>query len=237
MSEWKAKRFWKETAVMEAEGGYSIALDGRPVRTPSKAMLTMPTRAMAEAAAREWDAQTDVIDPRTMPVTRAVNTAIDRVVPEFEAVAEIISEYGATDLLCYRADAPDELVQRQSDQWDPLLDWADEALGARLKPVEGVMHVEQDRAALERLAEQVRALDAYRLTAFHDLVSLSGSLILGFAVTEKARSPDEAWQISRIDENWQLEQWGDDEEAAAMAEAKRLTFLDAARFFQLSETD
>ena len=233
MTEWKMKRFWRETAVIEEAGLFAIALDGERVRTPGKAPLRLPSRAMAEAARDEWEAQQDVINPHAMPVTRVANTAIDKVALEAEAVAAHLTEYGGTDLLCYRAEAPEPLVRRQAEGWDPLLDWAAEALGARLAVGTGVMHVAQDPVALGRLGAQVRALDPFRLTAFSDLVTLSGSLVIGFAVTEGARSPEAAWALSRIDEDWQTEQWGEDEEAGRQAGLKRAAFLEAARIFRL----
>ena len=233
MTEWKAKRFWDNAAVSETDGGFGVGLDGRPVRSPAKTPLIVPTLALAEEIAAEWQAQHDVIDPRSMPFTRSANAALDKVAPQFEEVAGLIADYGGTDLLCYRADHPQELIDRQAAQWDPVLDWAAVALGVRLRVGTGVMHVSQDQAALDRLAAQVRVLDPFRLTAFHDLVGLSGSLILGFAVTEGFRGADEAWSLSRIDEKWQAEKWGEDEEAADIMEAKRLAFLHAARFFAL----
>jgi chaperone required for assembly of F1-ATPase len=234
MSEWRMKRFWTEAAPVETGGGWGIALDGRPVRTPAKALLELPTRALAEAAAAEWNAQKEVVDPGAMPVTRTGNSAIDKVAPQFAEVARLTADYGGTDLVCYRAGEPPGLVQRQTAAWDPLLDWAAETLRARLLPVAGVMFQPQDARALERLHEQVRALDPWRLTAFSDLVALSGSLVLGFAVVHGARDADEAWSLSRIDEDWQVEQWGEDEEAAEMAEVKRAAFLDAAGFIRLA---
>ncbi|SLN67835.1 ATP12 family chaperone protein [Roseisalinus antarcticus] len=235
MTEWAFKRFWKSAQVVEEGDAFAITLDGRPVRTPAKAPLHLPTRAMADAVAAEWDAAPEVIDPRIMPATRAANAAIDKVIPQFDEVAGLISDYGGTDLLCYRAAAPQRLADRQAEAWDPLLDWAAEALGARLVAVPGVMHIPQDAAALQRLDGQVRAFDPFRLTAFSDLVGLSGSLVLGFAVTARVRIPDDVWTISRIDEDWQIEQWGEDEEAAESAENKRAAFLRAAEFFQLAE--
>ncbi|KAA9010635.1 ATP12 family chaperone protein [Histidinibacterium aquaticum] len=234
MSEWKLKRFWTEAAVVEAERGYEVRLDGRQVRTPAKAALRLPNRALAEASAEEWNAQEGAVDPMTMPVTRAANSAIDKVIPQFDEVAEMIAEYGGTDLLCYRAETPDELVRRQQDGWDPLLDWAAERLGARLRTGAGVMYVPQDPDAIGRLDAQVRALDPFRLTPFADLVSLSGSLVLAFAVAEGARAPADAWALSRIDEDWQIEQWGEDTEASEAAAVKRAAFLDAARIFDLA---
>jgi len=234
MSEWRMKRFWTEAAPTQTPGGWGIVLDGRPVRTPAKALLELPTRALAEAAAEEWNAQQEVVEPGAMPVTRAGNSAIDKVRPQFDEVARLTADYGGTDLLCYRAEEPPELVRRQTAGWDPLLDWAAGTLGARLLPVAGVMFQPQDARALDRLHGEVRALDPWRLTAFSDLVALSGSLVIGFAVALAALDPDEAWRRSRIDETWQAEQWGEDEEAAEAADIKRLAFLDAACFLRLA---
>ncbi|RMD94993.1 MAG: ATPase [Alphaproteobacteria bacterium] len=234
MSLWKPKRFWKETNVAEAEGGgFTVLLDTRPVRTPAKAPMTIPTRALAEAVAEEWEAQEGEVRPETMPLTRMVNSAIDMVSQRHGEVADMLAAYGETDLLCHRAEAPAELVRRQEERWDPLLDWAAEALGARLVPVTGVIASEQDPQALAELKRQTHALDAFELAAFHDLVSLTGSLILGFAAARGVRTAEEIWALSRIDEDWQAELWGEDEEAAEQAELKRRAFLDAHRAFLL----
>ncbi|MDF1728242.1 MAG: ATPase, partial [Sulfitobacter sp.] len=156
-----------------------------------------------------------------------------RVVPQHGAVADMLAAYGDSDLLCYRAERPEELVARQRAHWDPLLDWAAETLGARLVPVEGVMHAPQDPEALARLRARAHDQSAFELAAFHDLVSLSGSLIIGFAVTHGHQEPESLWNISRLDEAWQAEQWGKDEEAEAMAAIKRESFLHGARMFAL----
>ncbi|MEQ8899082.1 MAG: ATP12 family protein [Roseovarius sp.] len=234
MSEWKAKRFWKEAQVVEADGGFAVELDGRPVRTPLKSAMTLPSRAMAEAVAAEWDAQEGEIRPLAMPVTRAANAAIDKVTVQREEVAEMLAAYGDSDLLCYRADSPQELIERQAEAWDPLLDWADATFGARLIPVEGVMHAPQNPKALERLAEPVRAMEPFRLTAFHDLVAISGSLVLGLAAIHEVREIGEIWRLSRVDETWQEEQWGIDEEARAQAAVKESDFYAAKRFHDLA---
>ena len=233
MSEWKAKRFWKQASATQTDGGWQVLLDGRPVRTPAKAALLLPSRALAEAVAAEWDAQEERIDPRAMPATRTANSAIDKLALQREEVAEMLASYGASDMLCYRAETPAELVARQAAEWDPLLDWAETAYGARLRPTAGIMPVTQDAAALERLAAPVREMEPFALAAFHDLVALSGSLVLALAVVADRLDPEEAWRLSRIDEEWQIEQWGEDEEAEAMAQVKRAAFLDAARFWKL----
>lgn len=237
MSEWKAKRFWKAAAVVQAEGGFAVELDGRGVKTPAKQALHLPTRAMAEAVAVEWDAQENIINPNTMPVTKTANAAIDKVMVQHAEVADMLAAYGDSDLLCYRADAPEELVARQIELWDPMLDWAEERLGARLLPRTGVMHIPQDPKAVGLLRDQTHALDPFELAAFHDLVSLSGSLVLGFAASRSARPAEELWNISRLDELWQEEQWGEDEDATALALIKRDAFLHAVRMFGLTQTD
>jgi chaperone required for assembly of F1-ATPase len=237
MSEWKAKRFWKAAAVVQAERGFAVELDGRGVKTPAKQALHLPTRAMAEAVALEWDAQENIINPNTMPVTKTANAAIDKVMVQHGEVADMLAAYGDSDLLCYRAEAPEELVARQIEQWDPMLDWAEERLAARLLPRTGVMHIPQDPKAVGLLRDQTHALDPFELAAFHDLVSLSGSLVLGFAAARGARPADELWNISRLDELWQEEQWGKDEDATALALIKRDAFLHAVRMFGLAQAD
>lgn len=234
MTEWRRRRFWTAADATARDGGFGIALDGRPVHTPAKAPLTLPTRALAAAIAAEWQAQGGEVDPRTMPLTRWANAAIDKVTPQRAAVAAMLAAYGDADATCYRADSPADLVARQAAAWDPLLDWAASALGARLRPVTGVMHRPQDGAALARLGARVDALDIWALTALHDLVGLSGSLVIGFAALHRRHPPDTLWRLSRIDETWQAERWGVDDEAAAAAARKRSDFLEAQRFHDLS---
>ena len=233
MSGWAPKRFWKEAKVVEAEGGYTVSLDGRAVKTPAKAPLVVPARAMAEAIAAEWDAQAEKIDPNTMPVTRGANSAIDKVARQHAEVAELIAAYGGTDLLCYRAEAPEPLVARQAAGWDPLLDWAAAELGARLTVTAGVIPVAQPAPAQAALAARVAAMDPWELAALHDLVGITGSLVLGLAVALGRIDAATAWDLARIDEAWQIEQWGEDEEAAEQAAFKRAALLDAERFWQL----
>ncbi len=233
MSEWAQKRFWKETGVLELEGGFGIGLDGRQVKTPAKAALAVPTRGLAEAIAAEWDAQVELVNPSTMPMTRMANSAIDKVTHQRAEVADLLADYGDSDLLCYRAEGPEGLVARQAEAWDPLLDWADQTFGARLEPRNGIMPQPQEPQALAVLRDEVHRLDAFTLAVFHDLVSLSGSLIIGFAALRGQSSGDRLWAISRIDEIWQEEQWGEDEEAQETAEIKKTAFLDALNFHAL----
>lgn len=230
MNEWAPRRFWTEVEVAPEGGAFAVTLDGCPVRTPRKARLLVPTRAFAEAVAEEWRAQEDVVDPRAMPATRLANAALDTVRASREEVVDALAGYGATDLLCYRAERPEALARRQGAGWDPLLAWAAEALGADLAVARGVMPVPQPPAGLARLRERVAAFDDFGLAAFHDLVALSGSLVLALAVAMGRLDPEEAWRLSRLDEDHQIEEWGEDEEAAEAAARRRAAFLDAARF-------
>lgn len=233
MSGWTAKRFWKAATAEPCEGGYTVRLDGRAVKTPAKAAVVVPTLALAQAAAVEWDAQAGVITPDTMPVTRAINSAIDKLLVQFDEVVDLLAAYGASDLLCYRATGPEGLVTLQAVGWDPLLDWAARELGTPLVTTAGIIHIDQPPGSIARLHALTAAFDTFRLAAFHDLVAISGSLILALAVTHGRLSPEEAFDLSRIDEAWQVEIWGVDEEAAVLEAARRQAFLEAARFHAL----
>lgn len=234
MSEWKIRRFWTEAKTERTNGGFAILLDSRPVRTPAKQSLVVPTEALAAAIAKEWQAQEGEVDPNAMPFTRTANSAIDKVAAQQGQVADMLAAYGDSDLLCYRAQSPEALVKRQAQCWDPALDWAARVLGARLTPTTGLIHVAQPPEALQALSKHVHRLTHFELAAFHDLVTLTGSLILGFAAARAWRDGDAIWEISRIDEIWQAEQWGQDEEAAALADSKRRAFLTALKFFDFS---
>ena len=234
MSEWKAKRFWKEALVTEAEGGFTVTLDGRAVKTPAKTLLVVPTQTFAEAIAAEWGAQDDVIDPLSMPFTRSANAALDKVAVQHAEVADMLAAYGDSDLLCYRAEFPDVLVARQAAQWDPMLDWAEKTLSVRLETRSGVMHAPQAPQALAELAQRVHRMSSFELAGFHDLVSLSGSLILAFAAALDHKPAKAIWDISRLDEIWQAEEWGQDDEAEATAALKEAAFLHAKQVFDLS---
>jgi len=233
MSDWKAKRFWKDAAVVEVDGGFTVELDGRRVKTPAKRALTLPTRAMADAVAAEWQAQDKQIDPRTMPVTKTANAAIDKVAVQKDEVVEMLAAYGDSDLLCYRAESPEELVARQSTLWDPMLAWAEGCLNVKLEPRKSIIHAPQAPEALVELHRRTAELDPFELAAFHDQVSLTGSLVLGFAALKQAFDPEEIWALSRLDENWQAEQWGRDDIAEAEAEIKRRAFLHACAMIVL----
>ena len=233
MSDWRPRRFWTEVTVVETDIGHGIVLDGRPVKTPAKAPVAVPTRAMAEAIAEEWRAVEKIIDPSAMPVTRAANAAIDKVAIQFDEVAEMLAGYGGSDLLCYRAEAPEELCDRQRLNWDPLLEWAAETFGARLRLAQGVMPVAQPPEALERLRTATRDQGVFQLTALHDLVTITGSLVLGLAVSRGRIEADRAFDLSRLDEDWQIERWGADTEAMATTDIERGQLKDAANLYAM----
>lgn len=234
MTEWKAKRFWTDATVEPVGDGWAVRLDGRPVRTPSKAELVLPSEALARGMAAEWDAQQEVIAPLTMPLTRAANTTVDKVLPQVEAVVDELAGYGATDLLCYRAAAPAGLVERQRAAWDPLLDWAAAALGARLAVTEGVMAIGQPPEALAALRDRVSRTPAWELAALSEFVTISGSLVIGLAALDRDRPfPHDLFDRSRVDEDWQIAQWGEDEEEAARTAHRRASFDQAGRWLEL----
>ncbi|QMU56850.1 MAG: ATPase [Boseongicola sp.] len=231
MSGWANKRFWKSANSSQVPGGWAVLLDGRAVKTPAKRQLIVPTRELADPIALEWDSQIDVVDPAMMPWTRSANAAIDKVAEQRSEVEGHLIEYAETDLLIYRADNPDGLVARQADRWDPVLDWVASRYDVRLLPATGVMPVAQDGDALRRLAGVMSPMTHFELTGFYDLVTLSGSFSIALAVSEGVRTADEGWALSRLDEEWQIEQCGRDELAEDEAELKRSAFCHAATFF------
>ena len=216
------KRFYKTAEAapaavvdkVEAAEGHPVLLDGKPIRTPSRAHLVVPSAALADAIAAEWAAQSEKIDPSTMPMMTLAATALDRVVPQVEAVAGDAAAYAGSDLLCYRTDDWPELAAAQAEGWQPLLDWAAETYGARLHVTEGVMPVAQDNAALMLFARALGGLDPFRLTAVHVMTTALGSLVLALAVLEGRLGPTEAFRLSILDERFQAERWGEDAEAA-----------------------
>lgn len=233
MAGWTRKVFWTAALAVPVAGGHAVELDGRAVKTPAKRPFLLPSAALAGAVAAEWAAQRGEVDPRSMPMTRLANTAIDRVAPQRAEVAALVADYGGTDLLCYRAEGPQALAARQTAAWDPLLDWAAITLGAGLAPVRGIVPHAQDPAALAALRARVEALDPFTLAALHDLVAISGSLVLGLAVQAGRLSAEAAFALSRIDEDWQAALWGEDAEALAAASAKAADMAAAGRFSRL----
>lgn len=228
------KRFYKSVDVAEIEAGWSVSLDGKLIKTPAKRPFAAPTKALAEAAAAEWDRQEGEIKPAAMSITKSVNTALDRTMPDYEAVADMVAEYGGSDLICYRAEAPVGLIERQAAAWDPLLEWSASHLKARLITATGVMHMLQPKEGQDALAAAVRSHDPFELTGLYDLVALSGSLIIGLAVADGHMTPDQGWATSRVDHVWQEDQWGVDGEAATQAAYKAEEFAQAARLIGLA---
>ncbi len=221
------KRFWKGVTV-DAER--VVRLDDRPVRTPGRVPLALPTPALAEAVAEEWRNVAETVDPRAMPLTGLANAAIDRIAADPAPFAEGLARYAETDLLCYRADSPPELVERQDAVWNPLLDWARDRYDVHFTLVTGIMHQPQPEATVERLAQAVAALDPFRLAALSPVVTITGSLVLGLALLEGAADADGVWQAAHVDEDFQAEIWGEDYLAIEAREAKRREYDAAVRF-------
>ena len=227
------KRFYKQVSLAPEGSGFALRLDGRPVKTPARAGLVLPSAALADAIAQEWSAQGDEIDPRTMPLTGLANAAIDRVAPEPQAFAAALAEYAESDLLCYRAESPDKLVERQSERWDPILAWARQRFDIELATVFGIMHRKQSEAAVQQLARAVAARGPFELAGLSPLVTVSGSLVIALALAEGAIDLGEAWAAASLDEQWQLETWGEDSEASTALDARRRDFESGARFLDL----
>ncbi len=225
------KRFYKSaSARLDADSGhYAVELDGKPVRTPGRGLLALPTEAAARLVVAEFDAQIDEIDPFTMPVLRISNTAIDGVATDTQAVLEDILRYSSTDLVCYRAGGPDRLVERQNEAWDPIIDWARMQLGARFVLAEGIMHVDQPREAIAAIGIHLKMRDEpFRLSALHVLTSLTGSALIALAIDAGRMTPEEGWIAAHVDEDWNISQWGEDAEAAQMRAARKRDLLAAA---------
>jgi len=208
-------RFYSAVDTAKDDGGYVVRLDGKPVRTPLRRLMALPTEKLADAVAAEWLAQEDVLDPVTMPLTRLAYAAIDTVCDHRKRVVSEILGYGQSDLLCYRAEAPAALVARENDAWNPLLDWAAERFGARLKTGTGIAFVAQPAESQAAFARAVEARDDFTLAALHGAVSLTGSLVLGLALVEGRLAAEEAFALSCLDETFQNEAWGKDAEAEA----------------------
>ena len=218
------KRFYKQVSVAPSDGGFAVELDGRPVKTPLKRALVMPGEAMAQAVAAEWDAQGTHVNPAAMILTKLANTAIDRVAGDEARIIGEIVDFAGSDLICYRADRPEGLVSRQAAHWDPVLDWARVAHGCKFVCVAGVMHAEQPSASLETLRAVLAGEGAYLLTAIHNLTTLTGSALIAMKLAAGALAGEDAWIAAHVDEDWQIEQWGEDEEAQARRALRKADF-------------
>jgi len=226
------KRFWKDVAV---DGDRGIRLDGKPVRTPGRLPLLLPSAGLAEAVAEEWRAVAEgaEIDPRAMPLTGLANAAIERIMPDPASFAAGLAVFGESDLLCYRADSPPDLVARQAAVWDPLLDWARTRYDVHIEVTTGVLHSPQPPLTLARLGEAVSARSAWELAGLAPIVTIGGSLIAALALVEGAAPAQDIWRAVELDEDWQVEQWGRDDLSLGALESRRRDFDAGVRFLSL----
>jgi chaperone required for assembly of F1-ATPase len=227
------KRFYK---VVGVTAKLEISLDGRIVKTPLKVPLVLPTRALAEAVAAEWDAQKENVNPGTMPLTKLAHTAIDRATSERPSIAAEILEFAGSDMVCYRADKPDSLVALQSQHWAPVLAWAQDALGAKFATVDSVMHITQSRDAMQAVRRHVDGLDAFAFTAVHNLTTLTGSALLALMLAADGISSQRAWLAANVDEDWQIATWGRDDEAETRRAGRSQEFSACVAFIKLAQT-
>jgi len=227
------KRVYKKVETRLAERGYGVALDGRPMRTPAKRDLVVPSAALAAAIAAEWDAQQDEIRPATMPLTRLAATAIDRTSQQREQTVAQTANYAGTDLVCYRADHQPALAARQQAVWQPLIDWATLRFDAPLTVTAGVIPTRQSPASLKAFTAAVAAHDDFRLTALHTLTAATGSLVIALALIEGRLDAEAAFAASELDESFQIEAWGEDSEAAKRREALTADIAAATQFIEL----
>jgi chaperone required for assembly of F1-ATPase len=224
------RRFYKSVEVSDQNG---ILLDGKPVKTPMKQTLVLPTRALALAVADEWSTQGTEIDLEAMTLTKLANTALDRATAERVHVLDEIVQYAGSDLVCYWADRPPDLVALQQRHWQPVLAWAASALGAPFRTVSGIQHVAQDEAALQAVRDHISALGAWQLTSVYLLMTLTGSSLLALMLLASATTPEAVWTAAHVDEDYQISQWGEDAEAAARRKARKLEFAGLVRFIDL----
>ena len=227
------RRFWKQAQAIKRDGGWDVELDGKPLRTPAREPLTVPTKPLAEAIAAEWNGVGDKIQPGAMPLTGLANAAVDRVASDKEAFAQGLARYAKADLACYRADGPSALIERQTEQWDALLAWGRRRFDVDFCTTSGIVHVDQPAATIDLLSHAVAALDPFRLAGLSPLITIGGSLLAGLGVLEGALTPDQAWDAVTVDDRWQLEQWGSDPLAEAALDNRRRDFMAAARFLEL----
>ncbi len=227
------KRFWKTATTVPQDGGWGIALDGRPVRTPARAPLVVPSEELAEAIAAEWNAQGSDIDPAAMPMTGIANAAIDLATGDRAAFADTIAAYAQTDLLCYRDDRDAALQGEQAAAWNPLLAWAEARHGIEFALAQGVLPIDQPAATVAALREAVHALDPFRLAPLSPLVTIGGSLVAGLALVEDAFAADMLWGAVSLDELYQERRWGADSEAQKARDRRAADWGNAARFLRL----
>jgi len=233
--ETRRKRVYKTVAVAEGEAGLGITLDGRALHTPGRAKLETRARALAEAVAAEWDAQDEYIDPLTMPLTKLLNTALDRIAPDPDTIASELIKYTDSDLLCYRADSPAILVERQAAVWQPVLDWLEAKHGVHLAVGQGLMPIAQADDVPEKMKSVLLSLDVPRMTAVQAAASLTSSLALSLALAQHHLSGAEVSAAAVLDESWQMEQWGEDAEATARIDGLKADILSVETFLSLHD--
>lgn len=228
------RRFYENAGVAPGDDGYAVLLDARPIRTPAGSTLAVPTRALAEAIASEWQDQGETINLSAMTLTKLAGTAVDRILPDPAPVSRELARYAETDLLCYRAESPPELAERQAESWQPLLDWFETRFAAKLVVTRGVMPVPQPQDSVTRAEAALAELDGWRLAGLGLAVPASGSLVVGLALVEERLDGDTAFDVSQLDESFQIELWGEDSEATRRRDALRRDLDAAARFIALS---
>jgi chaperone required for assembly of F1-ATPase len=228
------KRFYREVTVAARGSGYAVHLDGRPLLTPGKIVLVLPTEALASAIAEEWSAQVEHIDPLSMPLTRLANSVRDQVEGREAVVRADIVKFAGSDLLCYRAEGPEGLVRAQAEAWDPVLAWARATLGADLAVGTGLMHVAQPDASRVAIEAAVSEYESFRLASAHVITTLLGSVVLMLATLADSVAPEEAWRAAHVDEDWQASKWGADAEATRRRESRKAEFLAAVRLRDLA---
>jgi chaperone required for assembly of F1-ATPase len=231
-----AKRFYKRAETTPLDDAYGVALDGRAVRTPAGGELRVPNQSLADAVCAEWQVQGEKIEPNTMPLMQLACTAIDRVMPNRAAIITEIAGYAGSDLLCYRSEGPDELVERQAQTWQPLLDWSQATFAAPLETATGIIHVTQPAKSLEAFHDVLAALDDWQLTATAQMTQIMGSLVLALAVTHHHLEWEDAFKASVLDELFQAERWGEDREALQRQAMAKQEVRWATTFHQLLET-
>lgn len=227
------KRFWKDVAITGGPGDFGVTLDDRPLRTPARAPLAVPTLSLVEAIAAEWRDSPEQVDPRAMPLTGLANAAIDRIAPDRESFAAGLASYAKSDLLAYRAEGPLPLIERQEAAWNPLLQWARRRFDVDFAVTSGIIFVDQPGETVRKLSHAVAALDPFRLAALAPLVTIGGSLVAALALLEGEVTPEEVWAAVTVDEHWQLEKWGEDPEALATLRHREQDFRAAARLLTL----
>jgi chaperone required for assembly of F1-ATPase len=231
----RRKRFYASAGVAEADGGFAVTLDGKPIRTPSGRIVTVPVRNIADRMAAEWEAQRDNIDPLSMPLTRFANSVVEAVVDRAELVRDDVAKYLQSDLLFYRAGHPEALVAREAAHWDPVLFWAADEFGAHFILAEGIVHVRQPEQAVEA-ARAALPSDPWSIAALHVVTTLTGSALLALALFHRVRDPDSVWAAAHVDEDWNADTWGVDEEVAARRAARLIDFRAVVAILQALNT-